>query len=190
MKTLTRFGLASLLAGLIAISLGALASPVSAQGLEDAFRRAQESKGGNGGNGGNSAPPQNRPAPPRLGDNFAGPSGGGNNGGNVGSPSPRLWGALAASIWKRNGVPQVAVGSAIKFKTKSEAERAALRQCRSAGGRTCKVASTWSRGCGYITTGRNRRGAGWVARATRGKTLSDCWAKGYKCKAPIGGCVN
>jgi hypothetical protein len=177
MKICKLFGVAGLFAGLVAIALGSLTAPASAQSLEDALRRSQEGPRGGGG-----APPPRPPAPP--------PSFGG-SGSSAGSnfTSTLRWGALAAAMWRRNGVVQVAVGSAIKYRTKAEAESAALRQCRGAGGSGCKVASTWSNGCGYITTGRNSGGAGWVARATYNQTMRDCRARGYNCKPAIGGCL-
>ena len=103
---------------------------------------------------------------------------------------PARWGALAGVVWRHRGVVQVAVGSAIRFESKSAAVAEALRQCRRQARRRCKIATTWNIGCGYIITGRNRRGAGWVVGKTRAAAQKRCRAKGYRCKRPIGGCVN
>lgn len=164
LRTTLKHALATVLAlGAFALGLTQFTDASSAQSLEDALRQAEEPPGGR----------QSAPPPP--------PSGG---------AAPRRWGAVAAALWKRRGVVQVAVGSAIKYNSESEARYAALRQCRNAGGPNCSVKSTWSRGCGYITTGRNRRGAGWIARATYAKTMQDCRNQGYRCKRAIGGCVD
>lgn len=179
MKTLKLFAIPLLLAGTLIIGISQTASPAGAQNLEDALRRSERPNNGDNGRGSSTVPPQSAPPTPSYG-NQTSPS----------RPSRRRWGALAAGLWKRNGIAQVAVGSAIKFRTKQAAINAALRQCRSANGRNCKIASTWSRGCGYITTGRNSKGAGWVARASLRKTMRDCRAKNYRCKPAIGGCVN
>lgn len=153
------FALTMLALGGLAMGLVQWASPAAAQSLEDVLRRAERGTG--------TPPPS---APPQSG-------------------STLKWGAVAAALWKRQGVVQVAVGSAVRYNSKSEAVSAAIRQCRNAGGPNCKVATTWSTGCGYITTGRNRRGAGWVARASYAETMRDCRNKGYRCKKAIGGCL-
>lgn len=101
----------------------------------------------------------------------------------------RRWGAVAAAIWRRRGIVQVAIGSAVRYPTKAEARRAALQQCRRKARRGCKVATTWNVGCGYIITGRKRSGAGWVVGKTPADARRKCRAKGYRCKKPIGGCV-
>ncbi|MCB1512148.1 MAG: DUF4189 domain-containing protein [Hyphomicrobiaceae bacterium] len=164
MLNLRTIALSALAIGGMALGALQFAAPAEAQSLEDALRRAER---------GNGAPPPSSSAPPPPSTN-----------------SPLKWGAVAAALWKRRGAVQVAVGSAVRYNSKEEAVSAAIRQCRNAGGgRHCKVATTWSRGCGYITTGRNRRGAGWVARPSYAETMRDCRNKGYRCKKAIGGCV-
>jgi hypothetical protein len=68
---------------------------------------------------------------------------------------------------------------------------AALAACRKEGGRNCKIVTTWSNGgCGYATTGKNRRGQlGWGAGSTSADALKNCTKQGLKCGAPIGGCT-
>jgi Domain of unknown function (DUF4189) len=170
------FNLAALAAGVLAVSITSASIAARAQSLGDALERAQEGPGRNNDRG------RSEPPPP--------PNGGRRYDDDPPPPRARLWGALAAALWRRNGVVQVAVGSAIKYRSESQARQAALSQCRGAGGRGCKIASTWSKGCGFITTGRHSDGAGWVARATYAKTMRDCRGKGYRCKRAIGGCVD
>jgi hypothetical protein len=176
MSTLRFLNFAVLSAAMLAMGVTTVSVAVHAQSLGDALERAEE---GNGNRGGDRDAP---PPPPNNSRNYR----------DDAPPAPRIrrWGALAAALWRRDGVVQVAVGSAIKFKSKSAARIAALRQCRGAGGRGCKIATTWSKGCGYITTGRHDKGAGWVARATYSTTMRECRNKGYRCKKAIGGCVD
>jgi hypothetical protein len=179
MSIIRLLNLATLAAGVLAIGITSTSTVVRAQSLGDALERAEE------GPGRRDSRDRDEPPPP--------PSGGRRDYRDDDPPPPprtRRWGALAAALWRRNGVVQVAIGSAVKFDTERAARRAALRQCRGAGGRGCKVASTWSKGCGYITTGRHGDGAGWVARATYSQTMRDCRRKGYRCKKAIGGCVD
>jgi hypothetical protein len=102
----------------------------------------------------------------------------------------RRWGAVAAAIWRRRGIVQIAIGSAVRYPSKAAARRAALQQCRRRAGRRCKVASSWNIGCGYIVTGRKRSGAGWAVGKTMAEARRKCRARGYRCKKPIGGCVS
>ncbi|HUS98568.1 MAG TPA: DUF4189 domain-containing protein [Hyphomicrobiaceae bacterium] len=168
---------------LASIAVALTATPAMALSLEEALRRAEVPKGsGTPTPALPQTPPTTRPPTGQLA-----PPGGNASGGRS---SSRRWGAFSVALWKRRGIAQVSIGSALKFASKAEAQNAALRQCRDAGGRSCKIVTTWSVGCGYITTGRNSRGAGWVARTTRAKTTRDCRARGYRCKPPIGGCVD
>lgn len=105
-------------------------------------------------------------------------------------PVTRKWGAVAAALWRRRGVVQVAIGSAVRYQTEAEARAAAIRSCRGKRRINCKVRTTWNRGCGYIVTGRNSGGAGWVVGTSQADAQRKCRAKGYRCKRPIGGCVN
>lgn len=105
-------------------------------------------------------------------------------------PQTRKWGAVAAALWRRRGVVQVAIGSAVRYQTEAEARAAAIRSCRGKRRINCKVRTTWNRGCGYIVTGRHSGGAGWVVGQSEADARRKCRAKGYRCKRPIGGCVN
>jgi len=74
---------------------------------------------------------------------------------------------------------------------RAEAKEGALAACRKEGGRNCKIVTTWSNGgCGYATTGKNRRGQlGWGAGPTSADALKNCTKQGLKCGVPIGGCT-
>jgi hypothetical protein len=97
-----------------------------------------------------------------------------------------LWGALAAGLT----TTRVAVGSAIKFATKAEAEAGALKACREQGVPGCKVVDTFT-GCGYITTGTNQsaRRVGWGSGPSPAAATASCRKRGLSCnKEPKGGC--
>ena len=101
-----------------------------------------------------------------------------------------LWGAVAAGLWRDGGgTAHVAVGSGIRYPTKSDAESEALRQCQM-NGQNCEIVGTWNRDCGYIAPGANDSGVHWGMAATEQGALNECEAGGYNCKAPIGGCLN
>jgi hypothetical protein len=97
-----------------------------------------------------------------------------------------LWGALAAGLTNT----RVAVGSAIKFATKAEAEAGSLKACREQGVPGCKVVDTFT-GCGYITTGTNQsaRRVGWGSGPSPAAATASCRKRGLSCnKEPKGGC--
>ncbi|MCB1512149.1 MAG: DUF4189 domain-containing protein [Hyphomicrobiaceae bacterium] len=146
-----------------ALACAHLSVPAAAQSLEDALRRAER---------GNTPPPSSQPAPPPATGKRA-----------------RKWGALAAGLWRSRGYGRVAVGSVINASSEEEARRDALRQCRNAGGRNCKVTTSFNTGCGYIAIGTRGRVAGWVVRQSLDEARRACRAKRYRCKKPIGGCV-
>ncbi|MEK7600977.1 MAG: DUF4189 domain-containing protein [Patescibacteria group bacterium] len=104
-----------------------------------------------------------------------------------------LWNAIATASWTsnqwRNGVQRAyAVASFVEHHwSQAEAEAAALRDCKKQGGVRCKVQS-WSRGCGFVTTGVSSRGAGFEAGANPEELLRRCKAKGLRCDPPRGAC--
>jgi Domain of unknown function (DUF4189) len=82
-----------------------------------------------------------------------------------------------------------AFGYAINFGSESEARRRALGECRSHGGRNCKVVVTLRGNCGAFATDRSRScGAwGWATRASRSlaenAALDQCsGAGGHRCR--------
>jgi len=97
------------------------------------------------------------------------------------------WGAAAVSLSKS----LVTAGTTLNRSTEAEAKEGALAACRKEGGRNCKIVTTWSNsGCGYATTGKNRRGQlGWGAGPTSADALKNCTKQGLKCGVPIGGCT-
>ena len=101
--------------------------------------------------------------------------------------SRKDWGTAAVSLSKR----LVTAGTTLNRSTEAEAKEGALAACRKEGGPDCKIVTTWSnRGCGYATTGKNRRGQlGWGAGPTSADALKNCTKQGLKCGAPIGGCT-
>ncbi|OGG42018.1 hypothetical protein A2837_02325 [Candidatus Kaiserbacteria bacterium RIFCSPHIGHO2_01_FULL_46_22] len=107
--------------------------------------------------------------------------------------SGQYWGALAAGI--SEGFLQasrVSVGSAINYKSKAKAERDALRSCQK-NGVTCKVVSTFNKGCGYITTSQDGSdNVAWGSGPTAQSAYNNCYSrvKGGNCDPQtIGGCV-
>ncbi len=101
-----------------------------------------------------------------------------------------LWGALAAGIDQGFFRSRVSVGSALKYASKSDAERAALKECGKNGVSGCKVVSTFT-GCGYITTSNNAENVAWGAGPTAQAAYDSCYARviGGNCYAQtIGGC--
>jgi hypothetical protein len=101
-----------------------------------------------------------------------------------------LWGALAAGMDRGLFRATVSVGSALKYASKSDAERAAVQQCRKNGTSDCKVVSTFT-GCGYITTSNNAENVAWGAGPTAQAAYDNCYARvqGGNCRTQaIGGC--
>jgi hypothetical protein len=99
------------------------------------------------------------------------------------------WGAVAAGLWRDgSGTAHVAVGSGIRYPSKSAAEQEALHQCEMRG-QNCEVVGTWNKDCGYIAPGSSDDGVHWGMAATEQGALNECQAGGYECKNPIGGCV-
>ena len=129
---------------------------------------------------------------PPVVDSMTSPSSG-SSGSSASRPAiapTRRWGAVAAAIWRRRGIVQLAIGSGVRYPSKAAARKAALQQCGRRAGRGCKIASSWNIGCGYIITGRKRSGGGWAVGKTMAEARRKCRAKGYRCKKLIGGCVN
>jgi hypothetical protein len=110
-------------------------------------------------------------------------------GGDQDQQKPTRWGALAAGI--EEGRPdRVGIGAAVKYAMLQDAERDALRACRQRAS-ACQIVSRFSRGCGYITWGRNSQGqVGWGSGATSDAARASCALRGLTCYTPIGGCVD
>ena len=106
------------------------------------------------------------------------------------SGGQQLWGALAAGIDQGIFRSRVSVGSALKYASKSAAERAAVSECRKNGVSGCKVVSTFT-GCGYITTSNNAENVAWGMGPTAQAAYDNCYARvqGGNCfTQTIGGC--
>jgi len=109
----------------------------------------------------------------------------------VAAPPKREWRAIAAALWRSGGKARVAVGSSGILDTAGDAEREALRQCRSAGGTTCRIIRTYNSGCYYIATGHTRKSVVWTLESTPSDAVRKCRAGGNVCtKGAIGGCVD
>ena len=104
-------------------------------------------------------------------------------------PPPKPWNAIASSIWKVHGRVHVAIGYSGTRQTEAEARQSAVDACKGAGGRTCKSTGAWNFGCVYITTGSAVNRAGWASGDSIDAALKKCRGNGFKCKQPIGGCV-
>lgn len=108
------------------------------------------------------------------------------------NPREGCYGALAAGDWRDSrGGAYNSVGSAVNYPSKQSAIQAALGECRSGGGRNCKVIGTFSFGaCGYITSGKKSgRGVRWTSGSDQSEVYGRCTRGGYSCDWPIGGCT-
>jgi tetratricopeptide (TPR) repeat protein len=102
---------------------------------------------------------------------------------------PKPWNAIAASIWRVHGLVHVAVGYSGTRPTEDLARQSAIEACERAGGPTCKSTGAWNFGCVYITTGSARNRAGWASGDSIEAALQKCRGDGFRCKQPVGGCV-
>ena len=103
------------------------------------------------------------------------------------------WGALSCGLWRNaSGVAQVAVGSAIDYKSENDAVAAALAQCRKAGGQDCQIegGGAFNQGCAFIAAAHDDKGMVYcTSEPTREAVLARCRATGRSCETPIGGCL-
>lgn len=104
-------------------------------------------------------------------------------------PPPKPWNAIASSIWKVKGRVHVAIGYSGTRQTEVDARQSAVDACKGAGGPACKATGAWNYGCVYITTGSTTNRAGWASGDSIEAALKKCRSNGFKCKQPIGGCV-
>lgn len=105
---------------------------------------------------------------------------------------PVRWNAVAASLGRlKDGRATVAIGYSGAKESAAEATASAMAECRKYGGTACEVKGPWSQGCVFITlgTGTGTKGASWYSASVKDDALKRCQAAGYKCREPIGGCV-
>ena len=91
-----------------------------------------------------------------------------------------------------NGVWKLMSGSHViaNFKTQAEADKAAIERCKKAGGRGCKVVSTfYNGGCGYVSVGQKTRGVCWGTAANPQEAQRQCESRGCDCDKAIGNCT-
>lgn len=100
------------------------------------------------------------------------------------------WRALAAGIHETIFQNRVSVGTSGVKASRDEAEAEATEECLVRGFSECHVVSSFSVGCGYITTGTNGSEAGWGSGPSAQEALNSCEARGLSCDTPVGGCVN
>jgi len=98
------------------------------------------------------------------------------------APPPRWksrWGAIAISI---DGNAS-AIGMVTDKSSRQEAEQSALTECRSKGGRTCKLETTYANGCAVVVAGDKGH------NSSNGATLDEAIQIGMKtCSAEDAHC--
>ena len=101
------------------------------------------------------------------------------------------YGSIAATIFDVGNNKRVATGVVWNYPTQAEADKAAIERCKKAGGRGCKVVSTfYNGGCGYVSVGKKTRGVCWGTAATPEEARRQCQSRGCDCDPAIGNCTN
>jgi hypothetical protein len=101
------------------------------------------------------------------------------------------YGSIAATIFDVGNNKRVATGVVWNYPTQAEADQAAIDRCKKAGGRGCKVVSTfYNGGCGYVSVGKKTRGVCWGTAATPEEARRQCASRGCSCDPAIGNCTN
>lgn len=107
-------------------------------------------------------------------------------------PAPQLpppqwlsrWGAIATDF------PHSAAGAAVDESNEQDAKNAAIANCRSNGGVTCRVELTYSNGCAALAIGRDGHNAkaGLNIADAKSKAMNVCNAQDTDCFIYYTGC--
>ncbi|MCU4638996.1 DUF4189 domain-containing protein [Acinetobacter courvalinii] len=104
------------------------------------------------------------------------------------SPPPPVWATRWGAI--ATDGPTASLGAVVDMRSKRQAEKAALTECRAKGGKKCEVDLAYYNQCAVMVTGDNSylsQGAVSKEEATR-IAMQKCQAKDVNCRVYYSGC--
>jgi hypothetical protein len=100
------------------------------------------------------------------------------------------WIAVAKASWLDEKGKQHAAGAFSGItSSREEAIEKALRRCQAQGAKGCTLSGPYDSGCIYITVGSNAAGSHGGIAETADEAMRICAEGGYKCRKPVGGCI-